>query len=176
MLVAKELVSLLKCTKMTVLDGRAVGTLWELTLAQCLAESERQMGGQQMMQVHRFVDQSFGQTAYLDIQVRLSLLVVSGEVALSCLRLDPQIAPSAHGQAPLVQPQEILALHAQLDSMVLVMLLWEQRFFSCELASEERWKRICDAGKEKSPLLEVSTGKRETALHPYRTGYPHMSI
>lgn len=101
------------------------------------------------MQVHRFVDRSSGQTAYLDRQVRLSLLVVSGEVASSCLRLDPQTAPFAHGQASLVRRQEILARHAKLDSVVLVILLWEQRFFSCELVSEARWKRICDAGEEK---------------------------
>jgi hypothetical protein len=107
------------------------------------------MGDQQVMQVHRFVDQSFGQTAHLDRQVRLSLLVVSGEAASSCRRLDPQTAPFARGRASLVRRQEILALHAKLDSVVLVMLLWKQRFFSCGLVSEERWKRICDAGEEK---------------------------
>jgi hypothetical protein len=107
------------------------------------------MGDQQVMQVHRFVDQSFGQTAHLDRQVRLSLLVVSGEAASSCRRLDPQTAPFARGRASLVRQQEILALHAKLDSVVLVMLLWKQRFFSCGLVSEERWKRICDAGEEK---------------------------
>ena len=107
------------------------------------------MSGQQVMQVHRSVDRSFGQTGYLDRQVRPSLLVVSGEAASSCRRLDPQTAPFAHGQASLVRRRGILALHAMLHSVALVMLLWEQKFFSCGLVSEERWKRICDAGEEK---------------------------
>ena len=101
------------------------------------------------MQVHQFVDQSFGHTAHLDRQVRLSLSVVSGEAASSCRQLDLQTTPFAHGQASLVRRQEILALRAKLNSTVLVMLLWGQIFFSCEPVSEERWRRIYDVGKEK---------------------------